>query len=196
MKQGKDGKWRKVVSFNDIKLGLMAQGCPAGQGGGIKIIYIPKDGPAHQAGCRVGDMIASVNGKPIESVMKDVTSTDEFCTLVKSLQRPLTLELHSTSFDNTVNVHEQNILINAGQMYKREVNVEKGQVLRLKFWIAEAQLDIGFAIEEQGQKNLVYPHVSVWNENSPCGPTSFTAKRDGKLVLVWNNGHSWLRANT
>jgi hypothetical protein len=71
-----------------------------------------------------------------------------------------------------------------------------GQTLRLKFHIAEEGCDIGFAIEEEGHDNVVYPYYKVYDKKTPCGPSSFELKRDGKLTLVWDNSHSWLKGKT
>jgi len=197
--EGTDGVWRTAysrhVTFGAGKLGFMAQGMAKGKGGGIRIIYITKDGQGYTAGVRAGDMVAAINGKPIANAMKDCTSTEEFSKLARTLQRPLNLDFLSTEVDDRI-ITERNIIIGAGQCYKRVVEVKKGQLLRMKFWISEPGLDIGFAIEEPGHKNVVYPHTKVWNEACPCGPSAFTVERDGKLVLSWENSHSWLRAKT
>lgn len=184
------------VVFGTGKLGFMAR---AGKDG-INVVFVAKDSQAYDHDVIIGDKVLYINSEPIENLLRDSTDMQEFAHLVKSLQEKsgsISIGFSPKAQkenDDVLKLNEKNVIIAAGDMYKRVVMVEKGQVMRLKFWLSGEDMDIGFRIQEDGEKDVVYAHTVACNKTKPCGPTSFTAKRDGKFTLVFDNGHSWVRS--
>jgi len=182
---------KKKIAFSSGKLGFMTEASKAASS--ICVAFVAKDGQAHREGLRIGDLITSVNGKALLG-----NDNDAFIRIVRTLQdRNVRVVLEATttiSDDDALNINEKSVLLEAGTAYKREVQLAKGESIRVYFWVTEIGKDIGFSLEEQGHKNLVMPHTKVWNKSNPAGPASFTAERDGKFTLCWDNAHSWLRS--
>jgi len=184
----------KQINFGQGKLGFMTEA----NKGSIKVVFVAKDGQADREGVNVGDTIMSIN---VDGQRQAVGNDNEkFYKTIRTLQqngRSVAIELASSEnqrADGPLKINEKNVLLEAGQAYKRVVQMEKGESIRVHFWITEPDMDIGFSLEEKGHKNLVLPLTKVWNKSKPAGPASFTAERDGKFTLVWDNSHSWLRS--
>lgn len=190
----------KEVRFQKGPLGLMTQGL----GGMIEIVYCTEDGQAYCKGLAPGDVIVSVNGKPLVDQLRNTGDSEEFARLVThirngSADRTITLGVQCNPkavSQEVLRVNEQNVALEAGVMYKRDFQVKAGQILRLRFFTTEHDVDIGFSVEEQGHGHILLPRRGRWTCEEPFGPLCFTVMRDGKICLVWDNTHSWVRGKT
>lgn len=194
----------KQVIFGMGKLGLMTHGVA---GERIEIVYCVPDGQADCKGLSPGDVVTGINGKPLSELMFDAGDSEEFGRVVTRTRAAapegaITLEARGANSDGpheVLRVNEENVSLQAGVMYKRGFQVTKGQTLRLRFFTSEADVDIGFAIEqEDGHGHVFAPTRGRWSQHDgqSFGPTCFTMPRDGKVCLVWDNSHSWVRGKT
>lgn len=174
-------KGTATVKFsNGAKLGLLTEARR-----GIVVTFVAKDSFAYREGIQIGDVVKSVNGKAAGS------NNDEFCRTIRSLQQkhcPIQLGLVGADVDDgMLKIHEKAILLEAGQAYKRDVHLDKGESLRLQFWLLESDLDINFSVHEGH-------HQVVCRRGQRKMSWSFTARQAGKFTLSWDNGHSWVRS--
>lgn len=192
---------KKAVSFTSGKLGFMTY---EGQNGQLLIAYVTPDSQADCKGLAPGDIITGINGKPLEDLMISQLDSETFARVVRqtrseSPDRSITIEVASEindGPDDIFRVTEENVTLDAGVMYKRDFQVKAGQTLRLRFWTSEEDVDIGFSIEEYGCGTILAPCRGVWTEKNAFGSKIFRLERAGKICLVWDNSHSWVRGKT
>jgi hypothetical protein len=163
--------------FQEGELGMLT----VGNALGIKVTNLKINGQAAAQGVKIGDFICGINDKPLNQHMESPTSATELVTVIQSIPKPLTLNINgcgamvsATEGDGMRPAKSwgaKQVSIDAGCAFRFDMPVmaKKGDIVEVEFWIDEEDMDIGFGIEREGGKPLVYPYYAQYPPNKHCG---------------------------
>ena len=165
----------KRAVFQAGELGMLT----VGNALGIKVTNLKIQGQAAEQGVKIGDFICGINNRPLNEYMKSPTNAEELVTVIRDLPKPITLNINGCG--EMVSTESgampakswgaKKVEVQAGCAFRFDmpVLVGRGDVVEVEFWITEEGMDVGFGIEREGMKPLVYPYYAQYPPNKHCG---------------------------